>query len=540
MTGTTTSRFPFPAWLSPGTSLRVLYVLLGTEVASFIPFFALLLRDRGLRPDRIGLVLAAMSISGLLASTLLAHAADVVWGRLAALRATAMLAAGMALLLNVVGSEMAATLFAAIGLSICWAPIVPLSDAIALQHLGTGRRQAYGQIRLWMSIGFSLAALAFGGLYAWVGLEGMPIAFGIALLVFALWTIIADLPSSPPLRDRNDPKIWALGALFRSAPRLFAVLLASLLVAIGVNATLTFVPLRIGGLGGGPVLVGLAMALAAAVEVPVMAFSARLVRRIGLKGCFVLAALQYAIAFLAISILSSPAAITVVFATDGIGFALLYVSMVIAVDALGAALISSHRPGTAPDRGPGSGSHPGRGWGRPSVHKRGAESPVLGCVDDGSCRGSHRLEGPLRADHVPRRGRRRSIAHRWPSNGRRVSSRLREPQRLLCHRPRNRQPRERSPQFQERADRSDAVPIFHTLGSYEAILPWEPTTSCRGSSEREPDIDVRSRTAGGLSDEGGSTHGDAQVGKGGPGYLRGRVRSVGGGRQGLGSQPLGR
>jgi PPP family 3-phenylpropionic acid transporter len=240
----------------------------------------------------------------------------------------------MALVLNVVGSGIAAILFAAIGLSVCWAPIVPLSDALALQHLGTGRRQAYGQIRLWMSIGFSLAALAFGGLYTWVGLEGMPTTFGIALLAFALWTLIADLPSSSALRDRNDSKIWALGALFRSAPRLFVVLLASLLVAIGVNATLTFVPLRIGGLGGGPVWVGLAMALAAAVEVPVMAFSARLVKRIGLKGCFVLAALQYAIAFLAISVLSSPAAITVVFATDGIGFALLYVSMVIAVDTL--------------------------------------------------------------------------------------------------------------------------------------------------------------------------------------------------------------
>lgn len=335
MRGTTTSHgFRPPAWLSPGASIRVLYVLLGAEVGSFLPFFALLLKHRDLLPDRIGLVLAAMSISGLLASTLLSHAADIRWGRLRALRATSFLAAGMALLLNVVGSEVAAILFAAIGLSVCWAPIVPLSDALALQHLGIGRRQAYGQIRLWMSIGFSLAALAFGGLYAWVGLEGMPTTFGIALLVFALWTIIGDLPSSRGLRDGSNHKVWQLGALFRSAPRLFAVLLASLLVAVGVNATITFVPLRIGGLGGGPVLVGLALALAAAVEVPIMALSARLVRRIGLRGCFVLAALQYAIAFLAISILSSPAAITVVFATDGIGFALLYVSMVIAVDTL--------------------------------------------------------------------------------------------------------------------------------------------------------------------------------------------------------------
>jgi PPP family 3-phenylpropionic acid transporter len=330
---TTPPGLRIPAWLSPGSSIRGLYVLMGTEVAAFIPFFSLVLRHRGLRPDRIGIVLAAMSISGLLASTLLGHAADVVLGLLTALRATAFLAAGMAALLNVAGSEMA-LLSAAIGLSVCWAPIVPMSDAITLQHLGTGRRQTYGQIRLWMSMGFSLAALAFGGLYTWVGLESMPSTFGIALLVLGLWTMIADLPSSSAMRDRSGPETGGLRVLWRSTPRLFAILLAALLVTTGVNAILTFVPLRIGGLGGTPLLVGLAVALAAAVEVPVMAFSARLIRRIGLRGCFVLAALQYAGAFLALSILSSPVAITVVVASGGTGFALLYVSLVIAVDSL--------------------------------------------------------------------------------------------------------------------------------------------------------------------------------------------------------------
>jgi PPP family 3-phenylpropionic acid transporter len=307
---------------------------MGTEVAAFIPFFSLFLRERGLRPDRIGFVLAAMSISGLVASTLLGHAADVVLGRLTALRTTAILAAGMALMLNVVGSHLTAILFAATALSVCWAPIVPMADALALQHLGSDRRQTYGRIRLWMSIGFSLAALAFGGLFVWVGLRGMPSTFAVALLVFVGWTTIADLPSSRPLRDRTERRIRALGALVRSAPRLSVILFAALLVTTGVSAILTFVPLRIGGLGGTPLLVGLAMALAAAVEVPVMAFSARIIEAIGLRGAFVLGALQYAAAFAALSSLSSPIAITLVVATDGIGFALLYVSMVVAVDSL--------------------------------------------------------------------------------------------------------------------------------------------------------------------------------------------------------------
>ncbi len=335
MSGTTASgALRRPTRFSPGASIRVLFALMGTEVAAFIPFFSLLLRERGLRPDRIGFVLAAMSITGLVASTLLGHAADVVLGRLTALRTTAIVAAAMALMLNLVGSHLPAILVASTGLSVCWAPIVPLADALALQHLGSDRRQAYGRIRLWMSIGFSLAALAFGGLFAWVGLRGMPSTFAAALLVLVVWTTVADLPSSRPLRDRTERRIRALGTLVRSAPRLSAILFGAFLVTTGVSAILTFVPLRIGGLGGTPLLVGLAMALAAAVEVPVMAFSARVIEATGLRGAFVLGALQYAAAFAALSALSSPVAITLVVATDGIGFALLYVSMVVAVDSL--------------------------------------------------------------------------------------------------------------------------------------------------------------------------------------------------------------
>lgn len=112
------------------------------------------------------------------------------------------------------------------------------------------------------------------------------------------------------------------------------ILCAVVLVTTGVSAVLTFVPLRIGGLGGTPVLVGLAVALAAAVKVPVMAFSDRVIEVIGLNGAFVLGAAQYAAAFAVLSGLSSPVAVALVVATDGIGFALVYVSTVVILDAL--------------------------------------------------------------------------------------------------------------------------------------------------------------------------------------------------------------
>lgn len=307
--------------------------LTGVEVAAFIPFFPLLLRNRGLSPDRVGLVIATMSLSGLLASTLWGHAADMVLGRLTTLRVVAALAAGMALVLNVVGSHLAPILVATTALSACWAAIVPVGDALALHHLGAERRPAYGRIRLWMSIGFAIAAVSFGSLFERAGLGAMPSTFALALFILLVWSAVADLPSTRPPRERTaaTPSARrpgpigspAVGDPVRGGPRHH-----------GVSAVLTFVPLRIGGLGGTPVLVGLAVALAAAVEVPVMAFSDRVIEVIGLKGAFVLGAAQYAAAFAVLSGLSSPVAVALVVATDGIGFALVYVSTVVILDAL--------------------------------------------------------------------------------------------------------------------------------------------------------------------------------------------------------------
>jgi hypothetical protein len=111
-------------------------------------------------------------------------------------------------------------------------------------------------------------------------------------------------------------------------------LAAALLVTTGVSAILTFVPLRIGGLGGTPLLVGVAIALAAAVEVPNMAVTGRLIEAIGLRGVFALGAVQYTSALVLLSVLSSPVTVTLAVATDGIGFALVYVTLVVIVDTL--------------------------------------------------------------------------------------------------------------------------------------------------------------------------------------------------------------
>lgn len=225
---------------------------MGVQVAAFLPFFSLLLHDHGLRPDRIGVVTATMSLSGLLASTLWGFAADTFLGRLATLRLTGVLAAGAALALNVAGTTPATILVATIGLAVCWTPLVPLGDALALQHLGPGQRRAYGRIRLWMSGGFAVAAPAFGALFRWAGVGALPIAFAVAIVMLVASSMVVAPTSATVPGEPTAKGLRAVPALVRAGPRLLVILAAALLVTTGVSATFTFVPLRIGGLGGLP------------------------------------------------------------------------------------------------------------------------------------------------------------------------------------------------------------------------------------------------------------------------------------------------
>ena len=68
-------------------ALRVLFLLAGAMIGAFYPFLSAILAERGFRPAEIGLTVALSSLAFMLAVPVWGHLADVVIGRVAALRA---------------------------------------------------------------------------------------------------------------------------------------------------------------------------------------------------------------------------------------------------------------------------------------------------------------------------------------------------------------------------------------------------------------------------------------------------------------------
>jgi PPP family 3-phenylpropionic acid transporter len=152
---------PRPA---PGrdAALRGTYALIGVVISSFVPFLTLLLRERGLSADDIGIVLAVLSLSGVVAAPLWSHAADTRLGSVHTLQLACVGAGVAAAALAVTGSSLLAVASVAAVLGAAQAPHTSMTDALTLSLLGADRLHEYGAFRLWQSIGWGVGCVAVG------------------------------------------------------------------------------------------------------------------------------------------------------------------------------------------------------------------------------------------------------------------------------------------------------------------------------------------------------------------------------------------
>lgn len=178
----------FKANLSGGVSALFASHFFGFGL--FLPFFPLVLAARGLSENEIGFVLGLSTIVRIAASPLLTNLSDRTGRRRLSIFAYSVLS-GLFLGLFVGTSSVASVWICVAGLMFFWSPIVPLSDAYALdvtRNIGAD----YARMRLWGSVAFVVANLGGG----WLASSGSPnlIVAGIGLGVLATGVLAISLP----------------------------------------------------------------------------------------------------------------------------------------------------------------------------------------------------------------------------------------------------------------------------------------------------------------------------------------------------------
>ena len=320
--------------------LSLLYAMQGAAFGSLMPFPVPLLVERGLGAAQIGLILGITGLAALAAYPIWGVVADGWLGRSRTIGLTALVAAAGGGWILLAGSDpvaITAALSTAMIGALAWGPLI---DALTLGELGAGS-SSYGRIRVWASVGWAIAAIAGGLVWMQAGPAPVFAVFVLGALAVGLIALRAGRPATMGVGDgaggsrelvpRAPMRSWLP---FLLAPLMIGFLVGLFVTSLGEHASWRFISLRILDQGGTVLLVGLAAALPAIVEIPVFASSRGLAARLGLRRLFVSGALMAAVLMALVTVAPEAWMVTGLRTLEGASYALRYMAMVLIVGAL--------------------------------------------------------------------------------------------------------------------------------------------------------------------------------------------------------------
>ncbi len=318
-------------------AIRALFLVSGAIIGVFYPFLSAILSVRGFTPAEIGLTTALASLAFMLFVPFWGHLADVVVGRVAALRIGVIGAtvAALGLLLDIPPPVVIVLIVAYAGFE---SSMPPLADALAVNALRRAPR-SYAQVRLLTSLGFAGSSILAGRLYDETGFWPAPLlwaAAAVVLIVILRWVpdVARFRGSGPAAASVRRPRGGSFVVALRTEPRLRGLLLALGLVHVGMIAGFTFLPLRLLALGGHASDVALSAGIGALAEIPAMAVIPRLVNRIGLRALLIIGICLYVGSLIAWAFLADPTWIVASRVFSGFGLAAITIAAVMSIAAL--------------------------------------------------------------------------------------------------------------------------------------------------------------------------------------------------------------
>lgn len=283
---------PSESWSRAGWSVGGGYLWYFAGIGAYSPFATLYYRRLGVDGFEIGVLAALPAFAVALTGPIWGTIADSRSSHRLMLRTALILCTIVALLITRV-STFAPVLMLAGLLAFSQAPIAPILDGYAVT---TAERtgSSYGRIRVWGSLGYTVAALAVGRLMD-------DRVSSLAFVAFAVCTGLGllSLFGLPALGERSArPLLSGLGPLLRNRPYVLLLAVAYLTMS-SVAVLYGFLGIHLEELGGSANLVGGAVALGAASELPVVALGGWFLSRFGASRLVALAIAVYAVRFLA-------------------------------------------------------------------------------------------------------------------------------------------------------------------------------------------------------------------------------------------------
>lgn len=301
---------------------KALYFIHFAGIGVISPFYNVFLQQRGLSGAEIGWLGSIAPLAALLANPVWGAVADR-WQQPKRVLVICAVAAGAVTPFFLVAGSFWTLLPLVILLYVFRTPIGSLMDS-AVVEMVKGAGADYGAQRLWGSIGYILASYIIGLSVSGGSADVIFWVYG-ALLAFGVGGLSLLLPRAAPA-----PQVNLLAGMRRLAaqPGYLPFLGAAALMGLGMFSAFSFLGLHVLALGGSERQVGIVFALNAILEVPVMYYGARVVRRVGERNAILIGLGVQGTAWLLIGLAQTPLQLMAAMPLVGVAFSLFWVAAV--------------------------------------------------------------------------------------------------------------------------------------------------------------------------------------------------------------------
>lgn len=311
-----------------------MHFLSWATVGAFTPFIVIFLMARNISTVSIGIILMLNSVATLVGQPIWGMLSDKFRSIKKVYLFCITVSTVLILLLPLIKNEAGIFIFMPL-ISFFFCCVGPLLDSWTI-HSTKNSGKSYGAYRLWGSIGYSVISIIIGKLinFAFVN---------IIFVVYAILSIITLVAITLfyQYKDEEDGimkrvlsiKDLQVGRLAKNYYYMTFVVLACIMY-ITWNSFYNFLPALIKQVGGDDGLYGIAQAVSAFSEVPILLFSSRLAKKFKPQVLILFGMLVFVLRLFLYSIAWSPDIIIFVQAFNGLSFAMFLSGSIYYIDSL--------------------------------------------------------------------------------------------------------------------------------------------------------------------------------------------------------------
>jgi MFS transporter, PPP family, 3-phenylpropionic acid transporter len=307
--------------ISEGNRLRILYFLVFSCTASWLPIFADYLKDHGLSGINIGIILSIPPFMMFLVQPLYGMLADR-FGYKNCLVTSSFLAA-ISYVFYLFDGSFVYIFCVTIFMSVFYNTIQPILDSLSLSLTERDPKFSYGTLRIAGAAGWAFTGIIVGHFIQNINTNVIFAASAISMLLTFVFALT--------LQVKNEQLVSTDTFSFKHIKDAFAqkmlilLLVAVFLVSLGTTAIWNFYSIYMKENGASASLVGYGISFQGLCELPLFYFSAKIIGRLGIRTTLLITIFASAVRLLLYSAVKNPNFAIAIEMLHGISWSLFWV-----------------------------------------------------------------------------------------------------------------------------------------------------------------------------------------------------------------------